>query len=123
MQKKPNEAVIMLCKCGHSHQTYGLRTEKLAKNHWRVNWAFPIRESAAKNEGYDKTSVKGNIEFTNEYPGCPYCGSHEMTLCTSCGHLTCTHPISGIQTCEWCGNQGELGDFGGDLAITAGMDY
>ena len=60
METKPNEAVIMLCKCGHSHKTYGLRTEKLGRNHWRVTWAFAIRESAAKNEGYvvTKKSIK-----------------------------------------------------------------
>lgn len=122
MQTKPNEAVIMLCKCGQAHETYGLRIEKLGGNRWRTTWAFAIRESAAKNEGYDKTTVKGDIDFDDAYPGCPYCGGYEMTLCTSCGHLSCTHPVGGIQTCEWCGSQGRLGDFDGSYAITAGMD-
>ena len=114
------EAVIVLAKCAHSHKTYGMRVEKNGKDNWNVTWAFPIKESSAKREGYDKTTVKGNIQFSNEYPGCPYCGGTELTVC-SCGHLGCTVVNNGIYTCEWCGSQGQLGGYGGE-AITAGMD-
>jgi hypothetical protein len=114
------EAVILLAKCAESHKTYGLRAEKHGKDNWLVTWAFPIKESSAKNEGYDKTAVKGNIAFSAEYPGCPYCGGRELALC-SCGHLNCTIVKNGVFTCEWCGNKGQIGAYGGE-AITADMD-
>ena len=114
------DAVVVLAKCGDSYKTYGLRVERTGPNQWLVTWAFPIKDASAKREGYDKTTVKGNIDFTNEYPGCPYCGSRAQTLC-SCGHLSCTVLSNGIFTCEWCGTQGQLGAYGGE-SITAGMD-
>ena len=114
------EAVIVLCKCGEHHKTYGIRAEKRGQNSWACTWAFPIKEAAAKREGYDKSSVKGNITFEDEFPGCPYCGGHNWTVC-SCGHLSCTIIRDGIFTCEWCGAQGEIDDYTGE-AITAGMD-
>lgn len=117
---KVNEAVIVLAKCGDSKKTYGMRVEKTGKNQWLVTWAFPIKESAAQHEGYDKTKVKGRIVFSNEYPGCPYCGRKEQVVC-SCGHLSCTIVKNGIFTCDWCGMQGQIGEYGGE-SITAGMD-
>lgn len=118
--EKVNEAVIVLAKCGSNHQTYGLRTEKVGKNQWLVTWAFPIKESAAKREGYDKTTVKGDIQFSDDFPGCPYCGGHNWTVC-SCGHLGCTILNNGVYTCEWCGTQGQIANYSGE-GITAGMD-
>lgn len=118
---KVNEAVVVLSKCGESHKSYGMRVEKTGKERWLVTWAFPIKEKAAKREGYDKTTVKGSIVFSDDYPGCPYCGGKVLTVC-SCGHLSCTVMKNGEFTCEWCGAQGQLGDYAG-IAITAGMDY
>jgi len=117
---KPIEAVIILSKCPQTHKTYGMRVEKTSSNNWLVTWAFPIKDTTAKREGYDKTTVKGNILFTDEYPGCPHCGNTPVTVC-GCGHLNCTHLENGILTCEWCGMKGELGDYTGE-AIIAGMD-
>lgn len=114
------EAVIVLAKCGESHKTYGMRVEKHGKDNWLVTWAFPIKESSAKREGYDKTTVKGNIQFADDYPGCPFCGGTQLTVC-SCGHLSCTIVKNGVFTCEWCGTQGQIGAYGGE-AIAAGMD-
>lgn len=118
---KVNEAVVVLAKCGGSHKTYGMRLEKTGNDRWLITWAFPIKKTAAKREGYDKTTVKGGIEFSNEYPGCPYCGCKALTLC-SCGHLNCTTIKNGVFTCEWCETQGQLGKYTGEV-ITAGMDY
>ena len=114
------EAVVVLCKCGEVHKTYGIRTEKTGHNNWMFTWAFPINETAAKHEGYDKTSVQGNISFSEEYPGCPYCRRSNWTVC-SCGHLSCTVEKNGLFTCEWCGAQGKIGKYSGE-AISAGMD-
>lgn len=114
------EAVIILSKCGERHKTYGIRAEKKGKDTWIFNWAFPIKDDVAKREGYDKSSVKGNILFSEDYPGCPYCGGSSWTLC-SCGHLSCTIVKDGVFTCEWCGAKGTIGAYTGE-AITAGMD-
>ena len=84
-----NEAVVLIAKCGESHKTYGMRLEKTGHDRWLTTWAFPIKESSAKREGYDKVQVKGDISFADDYPGCPYCGGRGLTLC-SCGHLSCT---------------------------------
>lgn len=115
-----NEAVIVLAKCGRFHKIYGMRAEKISRDHWMITWAFPIKESSAKREGYDKTTIKGQIEFSEEYPGCPYCGGHHLTLC-SCGHLGCTITNNGTYVCEWCGVTGQIGSYTGE-AIVAGMD-
>ncbi len=61
MAEGANEAVIVLCKCGNHHQTYGIRAEKLGHDSWTFTWAFPIKEVAAKREGFDKSSIKGKI--------------------------------------------------------------
>ena len=114
------EAVIVLAKCGKSHKAYGMRVEKRGKNNWVITWAFPIKESSAKREGYDKTTIKGSLQFSGNYPGCPYCGGKNFTVC-SCGHLNCTILKNGMFTCEWCGKRGVLGPYGGE-AIRAGMD-
>ena len=121
MREQLNEAVIVLCKCTTNHKTYGMRAEKVGRNHWNLNWAFPIKEAAAKREGYDKTSIGGDIEYDAEYPGCPYCGVAGFARCGGCGHLTCNNFAFGIATCEWCGTQGTIGAYNGEK-ITAGMD-
>ena len=115
-----NEAVVMMAKCGKTHKAFGLRTERTGRNQWRVTWAFPIKESAASHEGYDRVSVKGDIEFDAEYPGCPYCGEHMLTVC-SCGHLGCTVLKNNVYTCEWCGAQGQITNYNGE-GIQAGID-
>ena len=93
------EAVVLIAKCGESHKSYGIRMDK----------------------GYDKNQVKGDISFSDDYPGCPYCGGHGLTLCP-CGHLSCTIMRSNVFTCEWCGMQGEIGNYSGET-IVAGADY
>lgn len=120
MNEQNGEAVIILCKCGRYHKAYGIRTENIGNN-WICTWAFPIKEGSAKREGYDKTSIKGSITFANEYPGCPYCGGNNLTVC-SCGHLNCTMLKDGRFTCEWCGAQGEISDYTGEETIAAGSD-
>ena len=52
-----NEAVVLIAKCGESHKTYGMRLEKTGHDRWLTTWAFPIKESSAKREGYDKVQV------------------------------------------------------------------
>lgn len=119
MKNEFNEALIVLAKCSESHKTYGMRVEKQGGK-YVATWAFPIKESSAKREGYDKTTIRGDVQFLDEYPGCPYCGSTGLTVC-SCGHLGCTIVKDGIYTCEWCGATGRISAYTGE-AIKAGMD-
>ena len=63
------EAVVLIAKCGESHKSYGIRMEKTGADRWLTTWAFPIKDSSAKREGYDKIQVKGDISFSDDYPG------------------------------------------------------
>ena len=114
------EAAVVLCKCGEVHKTYGIRAEKNGVDDWTFTWAFPIKEDSAIREGYDRSSVNGNITFADDYPGCPYCGGSKLTVC-SCGHLNCTILKNNLFTCEWCGTQGTIGAYTGEM-IVAGSD-
>lgn len=117
---KSDDAVIVLCNCGQTHKKYGIRTERLNRDHWRFTWAFPVNTAAAKREGYDRTTIRGNLVIDWDYPGCPYCGERGFVIC-NCGHLSCYLHKNGLFTCEWCGNTGVLTD-SRNLTIKAGMD-
>ena len=97
------EATILICKCTKSKETFGIRVEKIPQG-WAANWAFPISESASKKEGYSDNKVTGVIYTSDEYPGCPYCGSKSFYQCGTCGKLSCIP--SNIETgtnCTHCG--------------------
>ena len=113
------EATAILAKYPKSHRTYGIRAEMLAQNRWQLTWAFPVKESSARREGYDQTSIKGTLEFAPGYLGCPYCGSCQLTVC-SCGRISCTSQQAGQSICECCGARGELGQFTGDTTAANG---
>ena len=115
------EATVALCKCGKSHKTYGVRFEKVGKKRWEYTWAFPVQEATAKREGYDETTIVGNIEPRKDYPGCPYCSSSSFVIC-SCGKLCCYNGLTGLFTCEWCGETGELGGYYDGSGIKSGGD-
>ncbi|GHS85652.1 hypothetical protein AGMMS49957_02210 [Synergistales bacterium] len=102
-----NEAVIALCKCKKNKKLYGVRFERTSMNAWQYTWAFPIKEATARREGYEGTTITGNVEPAADYPGCPYCGSKYFVVC-QCGKLNCNISDSGLFTCEWCGMTGEL---------------
>jgi len=119
--KKTIEAVVVLCKCPRRHEMYGIRTEKREDGAWNMTWAFPIKESVGKSEGFDKTSISGSVIMSDEYPGCPYCKQRSLTVC-SCGRLNCTVIQNNMFTCDWCGMRGEIGAYHGE-AISAGGDY
>ena len=117
-----NDAVVVLCKCAKTHRTFGIRAEKTGRDHWDFTWAFPIKEAAAQREGYDRTKVGGEIDFTDEYPGCPYCGNVGFGLCPNCKRLDCGYEIERLMPCEWCGHVASgVSDYSGE-DIRAGMD-
>ena len=59
-----NEAVVLIAKCGERHKTYGMRLEKTGHDRWLTTWAFPIKESSAKREGYDKVQEIFHLQMT-----------------------------------------------------------
>ena len=114
------EAVVLLSKCGAHQRTYGITAEKTAQEEWCMVWAFPLKESTARREGYDKTSIRGQLYTGPEYPGCPYCGARLFNVC-SCGHVFCNDGGT-VSKCPWCGNTGCFsGEYDG-RGITAGGD-
>lgn len=104
-------AAVVLCKCPKVHKLYGVRFEE-REGTWFYNWAFPIKESSAKREGYDKCFIKGQVYPTSDYPGCPYCEENGFIIC-SCGKLCCNIPGKKEFTCEWCGRTGTIVDYDG----------
>jgi len=114
------EATVALCRCKETHKTYGVRFEKVSEGNWKYTWAFKIKESSAKREGYDGTIIDGRIFPDEEYPGCPYCGEKYFVVC-SCGKLNCHTHNSGLFKCEWCGLEGELSTYDG-AGIKSGGD-
>lgn len=104
--KRP-EATVAICKCKETHKSFGVRFETVGQGHWKYTWAFPIKEAAAKREGYDATTIDGFIEPDIDYPGCPYCHSCYFVVC-QCGKLNCNVSNGHDFTCEWCGFTGTL---------------
>lgn len=96
------EAVILLQRCSQTRRTFANRVEERAPGKWYKNWAFPIKDSRAKNEGYDKSVIRGMLYTAEEYPGCPDCGCRSSVHCGTCNRLTCWHGEKEM-TCQWCG--------------------
>ena len=71
---------------------------------WWRTWAFPINESRASSEGYDMTKIQGNLYSTEDYPGCPHCGTSGFVQCGKCGKLSCWNGETTMK-CNWCGVQ------------------
>lgn len=99
------EARVALCKCNESKKIYGVRFQE-CDSKWEYTWAFSIKEENAKREGYDATQIVGEIEPTEDYPGCPFCGAKYFVIC-SCGKLNCNNGIMPF-ICGWCGVQSTL---------------
>lgn len=112
-------AVVALCKCSQTKETFGIRFERTGKD-WTYTWAFPIQERTAAKEDYDKTQITGNILEGPEYPGCPHCRTKGFFYC-SCGKLNCWDGRSRNATCSWCGQTGELTDGIDSLNITGNI--
>lgn len=59
-------------------------------------------KKSARNEGFDRNRIRGNMYETAEYPGCPYCGTHEFVQCGYCGRINCWNHEPSLY-CSWCG--------------------
>jgi len=104
-------ATVILAKCSKSKKLFGMRVEKREKT-WVRTWAFPIDESKAKHEGFDKNKVSlGDTD--SAYPGCPHCRDGGFVKCGNCGKIGCGGGAEkkgdkGSYTCPWCGNTGAI---------------
>lgn len=98
------EANILLFKCNKTNQVYGVRVQKMKDGDWWRTWTFKIKPQHAKSEGYDKTQVQGNLNSTEEYPGCPHCGTRGFVQCGKCQKISCWNGETSL-VCPWCGNK------------------
>lgn len=104
-------AEVMLCKCQKNGKLFGIRVEKTGPNSWQQTWAFAIKEKTVQNETYSSSQVSGNIDFSEDYPGCPYCGAKGWVIC-DCGKLTDNEGANWFK-CGWCGLEGPLDEYDG----------
>jgi hypothetical protein len=80
---------------------------------WEAQDAFELTEERAQ-QGYGQGAITGSISISSDYPGCPYCGSQSLFLCSSCDDLNCLGDavdeedgrISAV--CASCGRRGYL---------------
>lgn len=102
MNEQPN-VVIVMARCSRSRRDFGIRFEEKARGQWMADWAFAIKEKAAKKEGYDHSAITGAFGFDIGYPGCLYCYARSVFKCT-CGKVACWDGETRIALCPWCGS-------------------
>jgi hypothetical protein len=90
------------------------------KGQWIADWAFAVKETYGKKEGYDRHTIAGAFAFDLAYPGCPYCQAKSIFKC-SCGKVNCWDGKTSMTTCSWCDQAAELG--GQIETLSAGEDY
>lgn len=99
------EAQVVISKCKKS-KIYGIRMEK-KDGVWVTTWAFPVSEKRAETEKYSSVELKGTFKKSDEYNGCPYCGTKQFVLCEKCSKISCYNNETEI-VCNWCGNKGNV---------------
>lgn len=112
------KAEVILMKCPECHRIYGVRVEERYGD-WFRTWAFPLDEKRASREGFDKTVIKGNLCYTEDYNGCPYCGAMNFAQCGRCGKLSCWNNEERM-TCAWCGLTGNLTAIEDEIKVKGG---
>jgi len=93
--------VIVLARCAHRLQCFGIRFEEHEPNQWFADWAFPLKGETAKREQYDQMRISGTLSFAPAYPGCPFCEAQSMFQC-HCGGNACWNRRPKVR-CPWCG--------------------
>ncbi len=112
------KAEVILMKCPETGRIYGVRAEE-RHGDWFRTWAFPIDARRASSEGFDRNEIKGSLDYTEDYNGCPYCKTKTMVLCSRCGKLSCWNNEERI-TCGWCGLTGDVLTTEGDISVKGG---
>ncbi len=111
MTNLSNNAFAIVCYCPESKRQYGITVDLIGPKLYSLIWAFKINMDKAKREGFDKTTVQGNIQTDENYPGCPYCGTKQIVVC-ACGGIICYHGERTI-TCPKCNMTGAVTEVDG----------
>ena len=111
---KEEEGVVM-ARCSRTGQDFGIRFEEQGRGRWIADWAFPVQETSARKESYERGEISGAFEFDAAYPGCPHCTAPSIFQCV-CGQVACWDGESQAVTCPWCGTAVELRDPIGSLS-------
>src|SRR5690348_10534083 len=106
----PN-VVIVVARCNRTKDLFGMRFEEKSRHRWVADWAFPILETMARKEGYDRNQIQVSFDFDYDYPGCPDCHAGSIFQC-SCDKIACwqARRLPCVETCPWCGAQVTLSD-------------
>lgn len=99
-------AFVITAICSRSKGMYGITVDKTSNGHSLI-WAFPINKQQATKEGFESTSIRGNIDTDVNYPGCPYCGSKQFYVCNNCKSVVCYHGEEHV-ICPSCGLHGDI---------------
>lgn len=113
--------VIVMGRCSRNKDSFGIRFEEKLPGQWLADWAFPVKETLGRKEGYDKNEINGDIMLDNTYPGCPHCKDSSFVLCTTCDKVSCYDGTSSSVTCPWCDVRKGVG--GSIQGLKAGQDY
>ena len=90
LTKISKQAFVITAICSRNKEMYGITVDKVASGYSLI-WAFPLTKKQATNEGFEATTLSGNIDVDVNYPGCPHCKSvvcyhgEEYVVCPSCG--------------------------------------
>ena len=114
-------AQIIIVKCKSSKKLFGARIEEQKDKSWIMNWAFPINEKIAQNEGFDKNKINADIYIDTAYPGCPDCGAKNIVCCKGCGKLSCYNDESSFN-CAWCSKLITAVSYDSSIEVSSG-DY
>jgi len=90
MSKIGKNAFVVMAMCEKTKMPFGITVDP-RQGKYVFTWSFKLKLEQAKHEGYDKTSVNGEVVYDNDYRGCPYCGSKSFYLCGKCGKIVCYH--------------------------------
>ncbi len=119
-----NIATVMIVKCSQSLKDFGVRMERDASEGWIATWAFKIKDGKSKIvSSEDKSGALNGTWSLSRYPGCPYCGEHELVLCLKC-HQTFCHDWHHKRTCKcpWCGEDAIIIEKPSDAPTTTCRD-
>lgn len=100
-------AFAVLGMCSRVNQPFGMTVDPISRSQMKIVWAFKISADKARREGYDKTSMRGSVVFDDEFPGCPYCESHDFYVCGNCGTVVCFNNEEHVK-CPKCGNESDV---------------
>src|SRR6185369_7386318 len=119
MVDRHSQVVIIMSRCENTFEVFGIRVELKKQGSWLANWAFAINAEAARREGYNKTTIRGEFGFDEGYPGCPYCSASSFFKC-NCGRIGCWDGSKAV-TCPWCRQSLQLS--GQIDSLEAGTDH